>query len=110
VGGQRIGQYFQTGGEEGVPPRPGSGLEQLQNLYAEVIQIVDREERQAKLLDAYRVHIDEGPITLGTVGEHPSPVIVKNNFRNVQEWGLVAGWDLAFPGTADPEQFFFEQG
>jgi peptide/nickel transport system substrate-binding protein len=110
VGGQRIGQYFQTNGEEGVAPRPGSALEQLQNLYAEVIQIVDREERQAKLLDAYRVHIDEGPITLGTVGEHPSPVIVKNNFRNVQEMGLVAAWDLAYPGTADPEQFFIEQG
>ena len=22
-------------------------------------------------------------------------------------WGLVAGWDLSFPGTADPEQFYF---
>jgi peptide/nickel transport system substrate-binding protein len=108
-GGQRIGQYYQTGGEEGVPPRPGSMLEKLQDLYGEIISIVDREERQAKLLDAYRIHIEEGPITLGTVGEHPSPVIVKNNFRNVQENGLVAAWDLAYPGTADPEQFFIEQ-
>jgi hypothetical protein len=33
---------------------------------------------------------------------------VKNNFRNVPEFGLVAGWDLGFPGTADPEQFFFQ--
>ena len=45
--------------------------------------------------------------TIGTVGEHPSPVIVKDNFHNVPETGLVASWDLGFPGTADPEQFFF---
>ena len=55
------------------------------------------------------MHIDDGPITIGTVGEHPSPLVAKNNFRNVPDFGLVAGWDLAFPGTADPEQFYFKK-
>ena len=109
VGGARIGDYYNSGGERGVAPRPGSMLEQLQDAYTELISIVDPDEREAKLLEAYQIHIDEGPITIGTIGEHPSPVIVKNNFRNVQDFGLVAGWDLAFPGTADPEQFFFDQ-
>ena len=109
IGGARIGDYYNSGGERGVAPRPGSMLEQLQDAYTELISIVDPEERTAKLLEAYQIHIDEGPITIGTIGEHPSPVIVKNNFRNVQDFGLVAGWDLAFPGTADPEQFFFDQ-
>jgi ABC-type transport system substrate-binding protein len=108
-GGQRIGRYYQTGGNEGVAPRPGSMLEKLQNIYTELIQIVDADERTAKLLEAYRVHIDEGPITIGTIGEHPSPVLVKNYFRNVPDFGLVGGWDLGFPGTADPEQFYMEQ-
>ena len=109
IGGARIGDYYNSGGERGVPPRPGSMLEQLQDAYTELISIVDPDERSARLLDAYQIHIDEGPITIGTIGEHPSPVIVKNNFRNVQDFGLVAGWDLAFPGSADPEQFFFDQ-
>ncbi len=109
IGGARIGDYYNSGGERGVAPRPGSMLEQLQDAYTELISIVDPAERNAKLLEAYQIHIDEGPITIGTIGEHPSPVIVKNNFRNVQDFGLVAGWDLAFPGTADPEQFFFDQ-
>ena len=109
VGGARIGDYYNSGGERGVAPRPGSMLEQLQDAYTELISIVDPIEREAKLLEAYQIHIDEGPITIGTIGEHPSPVIVKNNFRNVPDFGLVAGWDLAFPGTADPEQFFFDQ-
>jgi peptide/nickel transport system substrate-binding protein len=109
IGGVRMGQYYQTGGAEGVAPRPGSALEKLQQAYGEIVSIADPEERNAKLLEAYRIHIDEGPLTIGTVGENVSPVVVKNNFRNVQETGSVASWDLGFPGTADPEQFFFKQ-
>lgn len=107
-GGQRIGLYYQTAGNQGVAPRPGSMLEKLQNIYTELISIVDADERNAKLLEAYKVHIDEGPITIGTIGEHPSPVLVKNNFHNVPDFGLVGGWDLGFPGTADPEQFYMD--
>lgn len=106
VGGMRIGMYYQTLGEDGVAPRPGSMLEQLQDAYTELISITDPAERDARLLEAYQIHIDEGPITIGTIGEHPSPVIVKNNFHNVQATGLVASWDLGYPGTADPEQFY----
>ncbi len=109
ISGVRIGRYYQTGGEEGVPPRPGSMLAKLQDAYSELITIADPAEREAKLLDAYRIHIEEGPITIGTVGEHVSPAVVKNNFRNVPETGLVASWDLGFPGSADPEQFFFRK-
>ncbi len=109
IAGVRMGQYYQTGGAEGVAPRPGSALERLQKAYTEIVATADPEERNAKLLEAYRIHIDEGPLTIGTIGAHVSPVVVKNNFRNVQETGLVASWDLGFPGTADPEQFFFKQ-
>ncbi len=107
MGGARIGLWYQTGGKEGIAPRPGSMLEKLQQRYTEVISTVDPKEREAKLLKAYEVHIEDGPLYIGTIGEHPSPLVIKKNFRNVPEFGLVASWDLAFPGTADPEQFYF---
>lgn len=107
MGGLSIGRHFQTGGAEGQPARPGSMLERLQEAYAEAVATVDPVARDAALLAAYRIHIDEGPITLGTVGEHPSPVVVSNRLRNVQDTGLLGSWDLGFPGTADPEQFYF---
>jgi peptide/nickel transport system substrate-binding protein len=107
MAGVRIGRHYVSLGEEGVAPREGSMLEKLQDAYSDLITTVEPAERDQKLLAAYRIHIDEGPITIGTVGEHPSPVIVANNFHNVPETGLVASWDLGFPGTADPEQFFF---
>jgi peptide/nickel transport system substrate-binding protein len=109
MGGARIGLYYQTGGKEGIPARPGSMLERLQQRYTEVLSTVDPVEREAKLLEAYKVHIEDGPLYIGTIGDHPSALIVSNNLRNVPDFGLVAGWDLGFPGTADPEQFYFAQ-
>ncbi|MCE7989574.1 MAG: ABC transporter substrate-binding protein [Caldilinea sp. CFX5] len=109
MGGARIGLYYQTGGKEGIPARPGSMLERLQQRYTEVLSTVDPAEREAKLLEAYKVHIEDGPLYIGTIGDHPSALIVSNNLRNVPDFGLVAGWDLGFPGTADPEQFYFAQ-
>ena len=107
MGGARIGLWYQTGGKEGIAPRPGSMLEKLQQRYTEVISTVDPKEREAKLLKAYEVHIEDGPLYIGTIGEHPSPLIVNKKLANVPDFGLVAGWDLSFPGTADPEQFYF---
>lgn len=109
MGGARIGQYYQTGGKDGIPARPGSMLEKLQQRFTEVLATVDPQEREAKLLKAYEVHIEDGPLYIGTIGDHPSALIVNNNLRNVPDFGLVAGWDLSFPGTADPEQFYFAQ-
>ena len=108
MGGARIGLWYQTGGKEGIAPRPGSMLEKLQQRYTEVISTVDPKEREAKLLKAYEVHIEDGPLYIGTIGEHPSPLIVNKKLANVPDFGLVAGWDLSFPGTADPEQFYFK--
>ena len=107
IAGQHIGEYYQTGGESGVAPRPGSVLEKLQEAYTELITITDEQERYEKLLDAYQLHIDEGPVSIGTIGQHPSAIVVKNNFHNVPETGLVSSWDLGYPGSGDPEQFFF---
>jgi peptide/nickel transport system substrate-binding protein len=109
MAGMNIGQYYQTGGAEGVAPREGSMLARLQEVYARAAAATTTEERNAALLEAYRIHVEEGPITIGTIGQHPSPVIVKNNFHNVPLVGLVGSWDLGYPGTADPEQFYIDQ-
>jgi peptide/nickel transport system substrate-binding protein len=45
---------------------------------------------------------------VGTVGENPSLVIVRTNFRNVPE-RLVSDNGLMTPGNAEPEQFFIRQ-
>lgn len=107
MGGISISRYFQSGGTEGTPPRPGSMLEKLQNAYEFATEQVDPAARDAALLDAYRIYLEDGPITLGTIGEHPSPVLVSNKLHNVPDTGMIGSHDFGFPATADPEQFYF---
>jgi peptide/nickel transport system substrate-binding protein len=107
MGGKSISRYYATGGKQGTAPRPGSMLEKLQQAYAKIITITDPAERNKALLDAYKIHLDDGPITIGTIGESPSPVVVSNKLHNVQDTGLIGSWDLGFPASADPEQFYF---
>ncbi len=107
LGGQPYGQYYQSGGTAGMPVPEGSFLERLQQVYADAITIVDEEERNNRILDGYQIHIDEGPLTIGTVGDTTLPVIVKKTLRNVQAVGGPVGSGVyGFPGTADPEQWF----
>lgn len=109
MGGMSIANYYQSGGTQGTPPRPGSMLERLQQAYSKAVQALDPDARNAALLEAYKIHLDEGPITIGTIGEHPTPVVVSNRLRNVQSVGLIGSWDMGFPATADPEQFYFAE-
>lgn len=109
MGGMSIAKYFQSGGTEGTAPPAGSMLEKLQQAYAKAAATLDPDSRNAALLEAYQIHFDEGPITIGTIGEHPTPVVVSNRLRNVPTVGLVGSWDMGFPATADPEQFYFAE-
>ena len=109
IGGQSIGEYYETGGKSGTAPRPGSALEKLQQIFTEAKALPTREERFKKILEGYQVHIDEGPITIGTVGEHVSPVLVKNGLTNITDKAIVSSWNMSYPGTADPEQWFYKK-
>ena len=109
IGGQTIGQYYETGGKEGTAPRPGSALEKLQKIYTEAKQQSTREARFKKVLEGYQVHIDEGPVTIGTVGEHVVPAVISNNLVNFSEFAVMASWNMGFPGTGDPEQWFWKK-
>jgi hypothetical protein len=52
------------------------------------------------------VHIEEGPFTLGAAGDQPMPVVLKNNFHNVPNSGVLGPWAPGSPGNKHPEQFY----
>lgn len=100
------GLWYQSGGKEGIPPPEGSALEKLQQIYTDALSIVDPEKRNDRILDGYQVHLDEGPLQLGCVGQLQWPVVVKRNLHNVTPSGNVMSWLVGFPGTGDPEQWY----
>jgi len=108
IGGAYLGKWYETGGKEGVAPRPGSAWEKLLKIYEEAKSAKSPEETYAKILEGYQVHIDEGPLSLGTIAKLPSPGIAKNSMRNIPGFAVMASWNMGYPGTNDPEQWFFK--
>lgn len=104
--GARYGLWFESNGQQGDKPPEGSFIEKLQKAFAAAMIEPDEQKRNDKILDAYQVHVDEGPLCLGFVGLTKNPVIRKNNFINTMPTGNLCSWHYSQPNSSDPEQFW----
>jgi peptide/nickel transport system substrate-binding protein len=104
--GAPYGRWYQTKGAEGMEPPPGSFIEELQQAYAKAVVIADPDAQNDAILDAYQIHVDEGPIQIGYVQLPNQLVAVKDNLYNVPSQGIWATWTYGWPGAGDPEQWF----
>ena len=102
------GLYYATGGEEGWAPEPGSPAARLQEIYREGLRTASIEERDQLIWDAVQIYIEEGPFILGATGDQPKPVVCKNNFMNVLEYGVLGPWAPGTPGNSNPEQYWID--
>jgi len=98
----QVGRYMEK-------PKPRSPEDRLIKLYYKGIATTDFEEQNRIIWDAVCIHIEEGPFCIGIAGGQPSPIIVKNNFRNVPDFGVLGPWAVGCPGSQNPEQFFFKK-
>ncbi len=103
----KVGRWYQTGGKEGEPPT--GPLKKLLDLYDAIKRERDLQKRHQYVREAVRIHIEEGPFHLGTVGRSPSLVIVADHFHNVPKTGILGPWAIATPATSYPEQCFIQE-
>lgn len=101
------GLYYQTQGKQGEAPT--GPLKELTDVYVKVTKEKDLAKRHELIREAIRIHIKEGPFTLGTVGRRPNPVLVSNRFHNVPKNGITGAWAIAHPATSFPEQYFIRE-
>ncbi len=101
-----VGAWYQSGGEVGEAPAPGSVEERLIELYEAGFAEGDPAARNELMLEVFRIHTEQGPFAIGACGDLVTPVVVAENFRNVPETGVLGPWAPASPGNLDPAQFF----
>lgn len=102
----QTGKWYKTSGKEGEAPT--GPVKRLVDLYAKIMGQKDLAKAHRLVQDAVRVHMQDGPFVIGTVGDLPSLVIVKSNLRNVPESDRILGpWAVSGPASSFPETFFF---
>ena len=85
-------------------PPPDHPVRKIRDLWEQTQVEPDEATRNAlfkQLMDIHKAH----PYMIGTVGEDPQPVVVKNNFFNVGG-GFISDDTLRNDGLLNPVQFF----
>ena len=96
--------WYQSGGKEGEEPpeEVKKNIERYEGMKA----TLDEEVRTGLAKEILRSNA-ENLWTIGTVGEAPVPIVVRNNLRNVPET-INFGWATYHMSIAYAEQFFLE--
>jgi peptide/nickel transport system substrate-binding protein len=102
--GPAFGVWYDTRGAEGE--EPPAHLKEVMDLYDEYKATVDP-AAQLEIAKLIVRKATEGLFSIGTVGENPGLVIVKDGFHNVME-EHTSDWLIFTPGTQDPPQFWME--
>lgn len=105
--GPSFGTWYKTQGELGE--EPPEWFKQAMDLYDEYRSTVDP-ERQLEIGKELVRMATEQLWVIGTVGQAPAIVIIKNDFKNViEDQSFVADWIIMAPGTQDPPQYYFDR-
>ena len=103
--GVEWGRWYITKGEQGE--KPPEKVRVIYDWKEEMTSSIDEKVRNAagkKILASQA----ENVWVIGTVGEIPQAVMVKNNLRNVQKTHTFT-WDFLYTAHTRPEQYFFKQ-
>ncbi|MHB1317492.1 MAG: ABC transporter substrate-binding protein [Anaerolineae bacterium] len=100
--GQLWGQWYNTRGEQGEEPP-----QYIKDLYTwlDEYQTNDSNEPARKVLESQAEHV----WTIGSVGNAPQCLWVRNTLKNVSETGGFWTWDSLWTFPECPEMWYFEQ-
>lgn len=102
-----FGIWYKSGGELGE--EPNEAFAAAMALYDQYRGSVDAEEQLEIGKQLVRMST-ENVWTIGTVGQAPGMVIVKNDFKNViADQSFVGDWIIMAPGTQDPSHYYFDR-
>ena len=95
------GRWYNTDGAQGE--EPPQVIKDLYN-WMEEYNLTDKDEPAASVLQSQADHV----WTIGTVGNAPHPLFVRNSLKNVSETGGYWTWDSLWSYPEHPEQWYFE--
>jgi peptide/nickel transport system substrate-binding protein len=105
--GPSFGIWYKSEGELGE--QPPEWFQEAMDLYDQYRATVDQNEQTDIGKQLVRL-ATENLWAIGTVGQSPSPVVIKNDFKNViEDPSFVADWIIMAPGTQDPSQYYFDR-
>lgn len=105
--GPSFGIWYKSGGELGE--EPPEWFAEAMGLYDQYRASINPDEQIEIGKQLVRL-ATENLWVIGTVGQAPSPVVIKNDFKNViEDPSFVSDWIIMAPGTQDPSHYYFDR-
>ncbi len=96
-------------------PEEGSFVVQLQEIYDKARVEADEEKRFEYVYEMINLHIEHGPVMIGTAGDYPRIGVKNVNLRNVPDsedmamGGFVNPWIMTQPASKLPSTWYFAE-
>ncbi len=102
-----FGTWYKSAGELGEEPT--ADFKAAMDLYDQYRASIDPQEQLDLGKQLVRM-ATENLWAIGTVGQSPAIVVVKNDFKNViEDASFVSDWIIMAPGTQDPSHYYFDR-
>ena len=101
-------QWFNTRGEKGNKPEPGDPMDRMIGMYNSMLAETTDEGQNKYVLEAVKVHVEEGPFFLGVVNDIPNLVVARPNLRNIPDFAFTGSWAQGAPGCTNPPTYFYK--
>jgi peptide/nickel transport system substrate-binding protein len=101
-------RWFNTQGKEGIQPDAGDPMDRMTEMYNNMLAATTEEEQNKWVLEAVKVHVEEGPFFLGAVNDIPNLVVARTNLRNIPDFAFTGSWAQGAPGCTNPPLYFYE--
>jgi len=102
-------QYFNTQGAKGNKPDAGDPMDRMTAMYNKMLAETTDQGQNRQVLDAVKVHVDEGPFFLGVVNDIPNLVVARPNLKNVPSFAFTGSWAQGAPGSSNPPTYFYKK-
>jgi peptide/nickel transport system substrate-binding protein len=101
-------EWFNTRGEKGIKPDEGDPMDRMIQMYNNMLGENTDDGQNKYVLEAVKVHVEEGPFFLGAVNDIPNLVVARPNLRNIPDFAFTGSWAQGAPGCTNPPTYFFK--
>ena len=84
-------------------------MDRMTAMYNKMLAETTDQGQNRQVLDAVKVHVDEGPFFLGVVNDIPNLVVARPNLKNIPNFAFTGSWAQGAPGCLQPADLLLQE-
>ena len=83
-------------------------MDRMIGMYNKMLAESTDEGQNKYVLEAVKVHVEEGPFFIAAVNDIPNLVVARPNLKNIPNFAFTGSWAQGAPGCTNPATYFYK--